>query len=85
MSPNDVKPASLSVYDVSNRFGLTSQASSTEEVDLSNSPAGYVVVAKPVEVEEKPSKGCVKNDDQLEQISFSQKERVEDIDSGKGL
>ena len=38
-----------------------------------------------MEVGEKPSKGCVKNDDQLEQISFSQKERVEDIGFGKGL
>ena len=85
MNPNDVKSTSLSVYDVSNRSGLASQASSAEEADLSNSPIGYVVVAKPVEVGEKPSKGCVKNDDQLEQISFSQKERVEDIDSGKGL
>lgn len=85
VSPNDVKSASLSVSDVSNRSGLASQASSAEEVDLSNSTAGYVAVAKPVEVGEKPSKGCVKNDDQLEQRSFSQKERVEDIGSGKGL
>ena len=71
MIPNDVKFASLFVSDVSNRFGLESQAISAEEADLSNSPVGYVVVAKPVEVGEKPSKGCVKNDDQLEQISFS--------------
>lgn len=85
VSPNDVKSASLSISDVSNKSGLASQASSAEEADLSDSPAGYVAVAKPVEVREKPSKGCVKNDDQLEQISFSQKERVEDIGSGKGL
>ena len=85
MNPNDVKSTSLSVYDVSNRSGLACQASSVEEVDMSNSLVGYVFVGKPVEVGENPSKGCVKNDDQLEQISFSQKERVEDIGSGKGL
>ena len=85
VSPNDVKFASLSVSDVSNRYGLKSQLSSAEEVDLANSPTVYVVVYKPVQVGENPSKGCVKNDNQLGKISFSQKERVEEIGSGKGL
>ena len=85
VSPNDFKSTSLSVFDVSNRYGLASQAIFAKEADLSNSPTGYVVVAKPIKVREKPRKGCVKNDDQLEQISFSQKQRVEDIGYSKGL
>jgi len=86
VSPNNVKSASLSVSDVSNRSGLASQTSSAEEPDHSSSTAGYGAIAKPVEVGEKPSKGCVKNGDQLEQKrSFTQKESVEEIGSGKGL
>lgn len=86
VSPNDVKSSSLSVSDVSNRSGLASQTSSAEEADLLSSTAGYGTIAKPVEDGEKPIKGRVQNDDQLEQKgSFNQKERVEEIGSGKGL
>lgn len=86
VSPNDVKSASLAVSDVSNRSGLASQTSSTEEADLSSSIAEYGAIFRPVEVGEKPNKGCVKDDDQLQQKrSSSQKEKVEEIGSGKGL
>ena len=50
MSANDLKSASLSISDVSNRSRFVSQKGSVEEADLSSSSAEYGAISKSVEV-----------------------------------
>ncbi|KAH9301128.1 hypothetical protein KI387_012711, partial [Taxus chinensis] len=85
VSPNDGKCVYSLVSDVANKPKLLSQACSGEEADSLNSNVGGGTVLQHVDIVEGSSEGCLKSDNQVQDKSYNQKERTEEICSGTEL